>query len=221
MLECRILGVLIEKQKTTPDIYPLSVNALVTGSNQKSNRDPVLALDDVAVEDTLAHLQTLGLVSRIESGRVEKWRHHIYERWQVSKEEIAVLAELLLRGAQTEGELRTRASRMEPLGDRDALRRVLQPLVERRLAIWLTPEGRRGALLSHGFHDPQELEKLKARASAGAELEPAPTRPTSESSSRVESLEAAVSELQARVAALEERLSASLRTASPPPNPSA
>src|SRR3954469_7278882 len=86
-MERRILGVLIEKQKTTPDIYPLSVNALVTGSNQKSNRDPILAIDDVAVEDTLAHLQTLGLVSRIESGRVEKWRHHIYERWQVSKEE--------------------------------------------------------------------------------------------------------------------------------------
>jgi uncharacterized protein len=215
------LARLIEKQKTTPDIYPLSVNALVTGSNQKSNRDPILAIDDVAVEDTLAHLQTLGLVSRIESGRVEKWRHHIYERWQVSKEEIAVIAELLLRGAQTEGELRTRASRMEPLGDRDALRKVLQPLVERRLAVWLTPEGRRGALLSHGFHDPQELEKLKTRASAGAELEPTPTRPTSESSSRMESLEAALSDLQARVAALEERLSASSPTASPPPNPSA
>jgi len=132
-----------------------------------------------------------------------------------------VIAELLLRGAQTEGELRTRASRMEPLGDRDALRKVLQPLVERRLAIWLTPEGRRGALLAHGFHDPQELEKLKARASAGAEHEPAPTRTASESPSRIESLEAALTELRARVAALEERLSASSPTASPPPNPSA
>jgi uncharacterized protein len=204
-LECRVLGVLIEKQKTTPDIYPLSVNALVTGCNQKSNRDPVLTVDDAAVEETLGRLQSAGLASRVEGGRVEKWRHHAYERWQCSKEEIAVMAELLLRGPQTEGELRARASRLEPLNDREALRAVLAPLVQRGLAVWLAPEGRRGSQLAHGFHDAQELEQLKARSGAGAsgDLEPRAARAAPEHVARIEALEAAVSELRATVAQMQ------------------
>src|SRR5213593_4779630 len=98
----RVLGVLIEKQKTTPDIYPLSLNALVTGCNQKSNRDPVMTLEDHEVEATLEALQREAVVTRVESGRVDKWRHLLYERWDIGKVEIAVLAELLLRGPQTE-----------------------------------------------------------------------------------------------------------------------
>src|SRR5438874_1712888 len=160
--ERRVLGVLIEKAKTTPDVYPMSLNALVTGCNQKSNRDPVLGLTDVEVEDTLTDLQKLALATRVESGRVEKWRHLLYEQWHVGKGEIAVLAELLLRGPQTEGDLRTRVSRMEPVEDLDALRAVLHPLVQRGLVVYLTPEGRRGTVLTHGFHDAQELERLKS-----------------------------------------------------------
>src|SRR3954447_10874432 len=100
LLEQRILGVLVEKQKTTADAYPMSVNALVTGSNQKSNRDPLLNLSDLDVEETLERCLRMGLVQRIQGGRVERWKHLLYEAWQVDKLDLAVLAELLLRGPQ-------------------------------------------------------------------------------------------------------------------------
>src|ERR1700730_16681476 len=134
--ERRILGVLVEKMKTTPDVYPLSVNSLVTGCNQKSNRDPVLNLTDLDIEDALAAMQTKGLVIKVTGGRVIRWRHQLYEAWHVGKVELAVLAELLLRGPQTEGELRARASRMEPIDDLDALRSVLRPLMDRNLVLY-------------------------------------------------------------------------------------
>jgi uncharacterized protein YceH (UPF0502 family) len=172
--ERRVLGVLIEKAKTTPDAYPLSLNALVTGCNQKSNRDPVLNLSDADVELALAGLQKKTLVLRLTgSGRVERWRHIAYETWRVDKVELAVLAELLLRGAQTEGELRGRASRMEPIEDLDKLRAVLKNLTERGLVIYLTPQGRRGTVLTHGFCNPQDLERLKAmHGGSGGEWSP-------------------------------------------------
>ena len=95
-----------------------------------------------------------------------RWKHHLYEAWHVDKIDLAVLGELLLRGPQTEGELRSRANRMEPIDDLDALRNVLRPLVERKLVVYLTPEERRGAMLTHGFHDPHELERLRSRIAA-------------------------------------------------------
>src|ERR1700739_2109383 len=85
--ERRVLGVLVEKAKTTPDTYPLSVNALVTGCNQKSNRDPLLNLSDLAVEETLVGLQKKGLVIKITGGRVIRWRHLLYEAWKAGKVE--------------------------------------------------------------------------------------------------------------------------------------
>jgi uncharacterized protein len=160
--ERRILGVLVEKAKTTPDAYPLSINAIVTGANQKTNRDPLLNVTDMEIEDALPPLQQKGLVTRITGSRVERWRHNLYDVWKVNKVELAVLAELLLRGAQTEGELRGRAGRMEPIDDLDALRTCLKPLAERGLVVYLGPEGRRGTQLTHGFHAPRELEHLRA-----------------------------------------------------------
>src|SRR6476620_2221269 len=100
LVQRRALGVLVEKQKTTPAVYPMSLNALVTGCNQKSNRDPVLTLKDDDVEETLVGLQRQALATRVDSGRVEKWRHLLYEAWHLGKGEIAVLADLLLRGPQ-------------------------------------------------------------------------------------------------------------------------
>jgi uncharacterized protein YceH (UPF0502 family) len=171
--ERRILGVLVEKAKTTPDIYPLSLNALVTGCNQKSNRDPVLSLNDEQVEETLENLQKQRLVSRVTGGRVDRWRHHLYEVWNVGKVELAILAELLLRGAQTEGELRARASRMEPIDDLEALRPVLATMKERGLIVFLGPEGKRGTTLTHGFNAPQDLERLRAAPRPEPEAAPA------------------------------------------------
>jgi uncharacterized protein YceH (UPF0502 family) len=213
--ERRVLGVLIEKAKTTPDAYPLSLNALVTGCNQKSNRDPILNLSDAEVENALPALQKKTLVLRLTgSGRVERWRHIAYETWKVNKAELAVLAELLLRGPQTEGELRGRASRMEPIDDLDQLRTVLKLLVERKLVIYLTPEGRRGTVLTHGFHSPSELERLRAlHAGAATEVpheQRPPTPPNEPSSLEAElvALKATVIELQCRVENLAHELQA-------------
>ena len=163
-VERRVLGVLIEKAKTTPDAYPLSLNALVTGCNQKSNRDPVMNLSDGEAENALSGLQKKSLVNRLQgSSRVERWRHIAYETWKVDKVELAILAELLLRGPQTEGELRGRASRMEPIDDLDQLRVILKRLTERRLVVYLTPEGRRGTVLTHGFYPTADLERLRTQ----------------------------------------------------------
>jgi uncharacterized protein YceH (UPF0502 family) len=203
ILERRILGVLVEKAKTTPDAYPLSLNALVTGCNQKSNRDPLMNVSDIEVEDALAGMQKKGLAMKITGSRVERWRHLIYEAWKVEKVEIAIVAELLLRGPQTEGELRGRASRMEPIDDLDALRAALRPMAERGLVVYLTPEGRRGTVLTHGFHARDELERLRSRSAAMEDV-PAPIQaPVSsratESANEITALQAAVEELRERV----------------------
>ena len=222
--ERRLLGVMVEKAKTTPDAYPMSVNALVTGANQKSNRDPILNLSEIEVDDALVRCQKKNLAIKITGGRVVRWRHSLYEAWHADKVELAVLAELLLRGPQTEGELRTRASRMEPLDDLDALRAVLQPLVKRNLVVYLTPEDRRGAVLTHGFHDPQEFGRLRARhmagpmaASVGAPITAVPPAPAAVPSapSRTEAappaLEKELADARQEIAALKQGVAA-LRT---------
>jgi uncharacterized protein YceH (UPF0502 family) len=164
MNERRLLGVMVEKAKTTPDVYPMSVNSLVTGANQKSNRDPIMNFNEEDIENALAAMQPKGYVTRIQGGRVERWKHNLYDLWSVNKVELAILAELLLRGPQTEGELRQRASRMEPIDDLDVLRAALKPLVERKLVQFLGPEGRRGTMITHGFHSPKEVEILRSQA---------------------------------------------------------
>jgi uncharacterized protein len=210
MRERRVLGVLVEKAKTTPDTYPLSVNALTTGCNQKSNRDPILNLTDLEVEDVLARCQKKGLAIKITGGRVVRWKHNLYDTWHVDKVDLAVLGELLLRGPQTEGELRSRASRMEPIDDLDALRNVLRPLVERKLVVYLTPEERRGAMLTHGFHDPHELERLRSRMAAEpvAESSPpiAPSAVSTAKDERLSELESGLSEARQEIAALKQTM---------------
>jgi uncharacterized protein YceH (UPF0502 family) len=201
--ERRVLGVLAEKQKTTPDSYPLSLNALITGCNQKSNRDPILNLSNVEVEEALAECQKKVLAIKLTgSGRVEKWRHNLYEAWKVDKVEMAVLIEVLLRGPQTEGELRTRVSRMEPVDDLDALRNVLRPLKERRLIVYLTPEGRRGTMLTHGFHAPDELERVRAAQPAEAASPPPAALPPRAADETVTMLKTGLTEARAEIAEL-------------------
>jgi uncharacterized protein YceH (UPF0502 family) len=201
-LERRLLGVLAEKQKTTPDAYPMSVNALVTGSNQKSNRDPVMNVDEPEVDESLAHLREKGLVTKITGGRVDRWRHQLYDRWNVNKVELALLAELLLRGAQTEGELRGRASRMDPIDDLEQLRQALRPLVERKLAVMLGPEGRRGTLIAHGFYTTVELDVLRnqGRAEEAATAVSHAPPPSTE----LQQMRQEIGELQARLRQTEE-----------------
>jgi uncharacterized protein YceH (UPF0502 family) len=170
VIERRILGVLIEKQKTSKsaDAYPMTLNSLTTGCNQKSNRDPVLELDEDDVEETLRALQAKGLTLKIVGGRADRYKHLLYDVWKVSKVEMAILAELLLRGPQSEGDLRSRASRMEEIADLDVLRGLLKELQARQFVQYLTPADRRGAILTHTFHAPEELEKIRTLVNSGA-----------------------------------------------------
>jgi uncharacterized protein len=167
-IDRRVLGVLAEKAKTTPDIYPMSLNAICTGCNQKSNRDPVMQLEPPDVEESLDRLRQLGAVGIIEGyGRVAKYRHYLYEWLGVEKVELSVMTELLLRGDQTVGELRGRASRMDPIADLAALKALLDTLKTKGLLISLTPEGR-GHVVSHALYKPRELEALKVKYSGAA-----------------------------------------------------
>ena len=135
-IDRRVLGVLGEKAKTTPDAYPMTLNSLVAGCNQKSNRAPVLQLEPDQVEESLDRLREFGAVALVEgSGRVQKYRHYLYEWLGVGKIELSVMIELLLRGEQTVGELRGRVSRMDPINDLNALRELLTSLKDKGLVI--------------------------------------------------------------------------------------
>ena len=175
-IDRRVVGVLAEKAKTTPDVYPMSLNGIVTGCNQKSNRWPLVQLEPSEVEESLDRLRELGAVGLVEGyGRVQKYRHYLYEWLGVDKVEIAVMTELLLRGDQTVGELRARAARMEPIADLAALEPVLDSLKAKGLVIAITPAGR-GHVVAHALYKPRELEAIRAKyqAEGKGDSRPAP-----------------------------------------------
>ena len=227
--ERRVLGVLIEKAKTTPDQYPLSLNAVVTGCNQKSNRDPVMHLDEESASRALTILRHAGAVAEVfGSGKIPRYRHLAYEWLGVGKEELAILGELLLRGEQSEGDLRGRASRMDPIADLESLRTHLDALAARSLIVWLSPPGR-GRMLTHGLLPEEKLDKVRSqvgmsmRAVATSETpepsaEEVPGEPAAGTESRAEgdrrlvkgqadaSLAARVERLESELAEVRERL---------------
>jgi len=197
-IEVRVLGSLIEKELTTPEYYPLSLNSLTNACNQKSNRDPVMALaedDVVRALDSLRFKQLVVLSA--DSGRVPKYRHLLAERMKLIPAEQAIICELLVRGPQTVGELRTRGERMHPFGDPSAVEEVLQELMQRdKPPIALLPrqpgrkEGRYAQLFS-GMPDFTVEEH-------GATPEAARVRVTAEND-RIARLEAEVTALRDEV----------------------
>lgn len=215
-VERRVLGVLVEKAKTTPDVYPLSLNALCTGCNQKNNRFPVLNLTEQDVDAALDKLRPLGAASLVQGmGRVNRYRHHLYEWLGVDKVELAVMAELLLRGAQTVGELRARASRMEPIADQNALRGLLDSLKAKGLVIPLNREGR-GHAVTHALYLPKELDQVKRdfaddgpAAAAMDSPNPSslvPSRPAEETPNlELDQIKSELAELREQLRALSER----------------
>ncbi|MCP4815391.1 MAG: DUF480 domain-containing protein [Planctomycetaceae bacterium] len=224
VIQRRVLGVLVEKAKTTPDAYPLTLNALTNGCNQKSNRQPKMECETHEVEEGLDELRELGVVTEIwGSGRVPKYRHDAYDWLGVDKQEMAVMVELLLRGEQTVGELRGRAARMEPIADLAALQPLLVSLQERGLVISLTPTGR-GQVVTHGLYQEAEqaviqnqFEGMSAKPVAQLEQAPetvqiAPPRTAvtldmySELQVELAEVEAEVSRLRARIEQLEAAL---------------
>src|SRR5579862_4820612 len=132
-MECRVLGSLVEKELTTPEYYPLSLNALVNACNQKSNRDPSTNLDEQAVLQALRTLDKKGLAGPADNmvSRVSKYEHRLQEAYNFNRHEIAILCELLLRGPQTPGELRSRADRMHKFEDLGIVQSTLQRLMNR------------------------------------------------------------------------------------------
>lgn len=131
--EVRVLGCLVEKEITTPEYYPMTVNALVNACNQKSNREPVVAFDDELVEDTLASLREKRLVAVLTGGgnRVPKYSHRMQEQLNLGRRELALLCELMVRGPQTVGELRDRAGRMHRFSDAEEVEGCMRSLGEK------------------------------------------------------------------------------------------
>lgn len=132
-VEMRVLGSLVEKQRTTPDVYPLTLNALRAACNQSTNRDPVLDLDDAAIRaalDRLARKRWARLASG-QGGRAPKYRHLLTETLELDPGELSILAVLMLRGPQTPGELKTRADRLHRFEDLDGVEATLERLIER------------------------------------------------------------------------------------------
>lgn len=207
-LEARVIGCLIEKQITTPDQYPLSLNALVNACNQKSNRDPVLALDERTVQQVVAGLERKHMViERAGYGsRVPKYQHVFcnteFGSLKFTPLETAVLCELLVRGPQTPGELRTRASRMCEVGDVSQVEATLQNLMTRPDGPFVTrlarEAGRRDSRFAHLFSG--------SVTEAVAEPEPAAFVGTGAGDDRLTRLEEQVEQLANEVAILRRRL---------------
>jgi uncharacterized protein len=170
--EVRVLGCLIEKELATPEYYPLTLNALTNACNQKSNREPVMSLEEGDVVRALDSLRfkQLALVSA-EGGRVAKYRHILAEQLRLSPAELAVLAELLLRGPQTVGELRTRAERMHRFADLAAIEAVLEELMARTpplVARLPRQPGRKEQRHAHLFSGEPELTADERPPAPGA-----------------------------------------------------
>ena len=211
--EARVLGVLVEKTYTTPEQYPLSLNAATNGCNQKSNRDPRLEFSEAEVTVALKGLQMKHLVgsSFQAGGRVEKWMQTAKGHLSIGDEDLAVLAELLLRGPQAPGELRARASRMRTLANLEALGHALARLLDkgyvRRLSAGAGARAERYAqLLAPELHPdgpaapgppatPEESPPRPARADASGAL-----------AGRVEGLEERIATLERQLSTLAEKL---------------
>jgi len=195
-VEIRVLGCLIEKQRTTPDVYPLSLNALRLACNQATNREPVVEYDEPTIRNALDGLARRGW-ARLASGRgsrAVKFRHLLDEALGLGEAEISLLAVLMLRGPQTPGELKTRSERLRRFGGRDELEQTLSALAERELVVRLP---RRPG---------QKEERYAQLLGEEGEEAPAVDAPAPPEDDRLAALEDAVAALREEVAALRSEL---------------
>ncbi len=205
-LERRIVGVLVEKSKTTPDVYPMTANSICNGANQKSNRLPKMALENETVEDALRKLRLRGAVIEVISdARVPKFKHALYPWLGVEKKELAVMTELLLRGPQTLGDLRTRASRMDSIANQSELKEIVASLIEKNLVLELTPPGR-GQMVTHNLYHEQELGKIRADSGNHAAESTAASPESKAATIRHAASNHQLDELVQRIVNLEEQL---------------
>ncbi len=203
-IEARVLGCLIEKELTTPDYYPLTLNSLTAACNQKSNRLPVMSIDDTDVARALDHLRTkhLGREVYLAGSRVPKYEHKAAEVWELTPQEIAVLCGLLLRGPQTPGELRTRTGRMFAFHNLDEVEETLHKLKDHGQGNFVVElprqPGHKENRFMHLLSGEPEFESIPAAIPA----EPAMLQVRAENE-RIAALEEAVQTLEAQLSELE------------------
>ena len=206
--QARVLGCLIEKEATTPDAYPLTVNAAQVAANQKTAREPVLTLQTGKVHHALRQLETLGLVRQQCSSRAERYEHRLGSALDLTRQQVAVIGLLLLRGPQTLGELFARSERLARFNDSDDVRHHLERLIQRGLAVQLPrASGQREDRYAHLLSGELDLDALQA-AAARAAPSARSGADSSELEARVLSLETTVAELQDALSALQARLDA-------------
>lgn len=209
----RVLGVLLEKAFTVPDQYPLTLKAATTGCNQKNNRDPVSNYDEDDVADTLTELQERGLVGCLhtEGGRTERYRHYMRHKTTLTEQQLAIMTELMLRGKQQLGELRTRASRMVPIDSQEVLRTELQNLMAAGLVRANGPLERRGIEVDHDLYprnenheplaeyrdeEPESSSSAPVSAAAPQPVRRSPEPAADTSSPKIAALESTISDLR-------------------------
>src|SRR5205807_1349923 len=214
-IEARVLGSLIEKEISTPEYYPLSLNALTNACNQKSNRDPAMHLEESEIRKTLNHLEYQSLVRSVSSSdsRVTKFEHRLQDAFNFYRPEIAILCELLLRGPQTPGELRTRASRMHAFEDLESIHSALNRLEKREppmITVLARQPGTKEPRYAHLLGDtPPASPALREDASSARGYGPAATSfPSNDRDEKIESLVAEIAELRQKVAELQSQFTA-------------
>jgi uncharacterized protein YceH (UPF0502 family) len=204
--EVRVLGCLIEKERTTPEYYPLTRNALVLACNQKSNRSPVVSYTHDGVAEVLDALRWKGWVAVVDEAgsRVEKYRHRFGEKTGLGAKEIAVLAELMLRGPQTSGEIRGRASRMQELGGIEDVQQILARLAEGEEP-WVVRLERQRGLKERRYAHLLSGEPALAAVELSEDEEPVAGRVGARNpeSGRANPIEEEVAALRARIEELE------------------
>ncbi len=222
-IEQRVVGALMEKQQTTPDYYPMTVNALIAACNQKSNREPVTALSETEIVGALESLRHDTLVWRSEGARVERWEHRLTSRWHLDTPARAIMTLLLLRGPQTPGELRSRSERMhhfEDVSEVDAVLRRLAQGDDALVRVQPREPGKRERRWCHVM-GTDTVDSPKSGGIALGELGPESGAPsTAVSERRLDSADASRSprqegDLEARVAALERRVASLERRTAP------
>lgn len=196
--ETRILGCLIEKQATTPEAYPLTLNALVLACNQKTSRDPLMNLTQGAVGQGLRSLEERGFVKLVMGSRADRWEHRIDKALELVAPQVTLLGLLLLRGPQTTGELLARSGRQYEFDDAQQVQHHLERMIGRQLVAQVGRQaGQREDRYAQLLGDPEQTQaQLQERAQRA---EPS----TGDSTQRLEALEARISALEARLAMLE------------------
>jgi uncharacterized protein YceH (UPF0502 family) len=199
-VETRVLGALLEKEQATPEYYPLTVNALVAACNQKSNRDPVMELDSSDVLDALNRLHVDVLVWQKTGGRAERWRHSLDRRWEFDEATKAIMTLLLLRGAQTPGELRGRSDRLHQFASTTEVEKALKRLAEEPEPLVVQLPRRPGQKESRWMHLAAGTPEVESLEVASIPATDSPVR--SRLADRIEELEKRVTQIEGELGRL-------------------